>query len=44
LDIAYCFDCNFAEGTMYCMPDDEIFYPNAQITYKKLQGEENDNS
>jgi hypothetical protein len=28
---------NDAEGTMTCMPEDENFYPNAQITYKKLQ-------
>jgi len=42
LDTAYCFDCNFAEGTITCMPNDENFYPNAQITYKKLQGEEDE--
>ena len=37
LDMSYCFDCDYAEGTMTCMPEDENFYPNAQVTYKKLQ-------
>jgi hypothetical protein len=34
------FDCEYAEGTMTCMPEDENFYPNAQITYKKLKENE----
>jgi DNA-directed RNA polymerase subunit RPC12/RpoP len=40
--IEHCFDCDYAEGIATCMPEDENFYPNAQITYKKLQENEDD--
>jgi hypothetical protein len=30
--IEHCFDCDYAEGIATCMPEDENFYPNAQIT------------
>jgi len=33
----YCFDCEFAEGSNTCMPDDEIFYPLAQETLSKIR-------
>ena len=42
LDMSYCFDCNYAEGIMTCMPDDKYFYSEARITYKKLQENEDD--
>ena len=35
----YCFDCEFAEGSNTCMPDDEIFYPLAQEALSKIRDE-----
>ena len=42
LEEHYCFDCEFAEGSNTCMPDDEFFYPLAQETLSKIRGEAND--
>ena len=39
----YCYDCNFAEGTTICMPDDKTFYPEAKKTLEKItKGIKND--
>ena len=34
----YCFDCEFAEGSTTCMPDDEHFYNEAKDTVDKIRG------
>ena len=34
----YCYDCNYAEGTTICMPDDDVFYSKAKETLNKLKG------
>ena len=39
LPIDWCFDCLHNEGTMTCMPNDDIFYPKAKQTLNKLKGE-----
>jgi len=39
----YCHDCNFAEGTTTCMPDDDSFYPEAKKTLEKIKKEAIDN-
>jgi len=33
----YCYDCDFAEGTSTCMPDDTIFYAEAKETLIKIK-------
>ena len=33
----YCYDCDYAEGTTICMPDDTIFYPEAELTLMKIK-------
>ena len=35
---SYCFDCEFAEGTALCMPDDEHFYNKAKDSVDKIRG------
>ena len=35
----YCYDCNYAEGTIICMPDDKIFYLEAKKTLNKINKE-----
>ena len=35
----YCYDCNFAEGTTICMPDDKTFYSEAKKTLEKITKE-----
>ena len=42
LPIDWCFDCLHNEGTMTCMPNDEVFYPKAKQTLNKLKGGENE--
>tara|TARA_R110000782_G_C14600716_1_gene390957 strand:- start:82 stop:327 length:246 start_codon:yes stop_codon:yes gene_type:complete len=32
----HCFDCDYAEGTALCMPDDLNFYQEAQATLNKI--------
>jgi len=34
----YCFDCEFAEGSNTCMPDDKHFYNEAKDTVDKIRG------
>ena len=36
----YCYDCNYAEGTTICMPDDKTFYPEAKKTLNKINKEQ----
>ena len=36
LDMSYCFDCDYAEGTMTCMPNDLYFYQEAKETLNKI--------
>ena len=38
LPIDWCFDCLHNEGTMTCMPDDDVFYSKAKETLNKLKG------
>jgi len=38
LPIDWCFDCLHNEGTMICMPDDDVFYSKAKETLNKLKG------
>ena len=38
LPIDWCFDCLHNEGTMTCMPDNEVFYSKAKETLNKLKG------
>ena len=33
----YCYDCEYAEGSSTCMPDDDVFYPQAKETLNKLK-------
>ena len=33
----HCYDCDYAEGTTICMPDDTIFYPEAELTLIKIK-------
>ena len=33
----HCFDCDFAEGTDTCMPNDLHFYQEAKETLNKLR-------
>ena len=37
----WCFDCLHNEGTMTCMPDDDVFYSKAKETLKWLEGTKN---
>ena len=39
LPIDWCFDCLHNEGTMTCMPNDDVFYPKAKQTLNKLKEE-----
>ena len=39
LPLDWCFDCLHNEGTMTCMPNDDVFYPKAKQTLNKLKGE-----
>ena len=38
LPIDWCFNCLHNEGTMTCMPDDDVFYSKAKETLNKLKG------
>tara|TARA_R110001583_G_scaffold178280_1_gene334084 strand:+ start:293 stop:556 length:264 start_codon:yes stop_codon:yes gene_type:complete len=38
LPIDWCFDCLHNEGTMTCMPNDDVFYSKAKETLNKLKG------
>ncbi len=33
----YCYDCDYAEGTSICMPDNTIFYAEAEVTLMKIK-------
>jgi hypothetical protein len=37
LPIDWCFDCLHNEGTMTCMPNDDVFYSKAKETLNKLK-------
>ena len=36
LPIDWCFDCLHNEGTMTCMPNDDVFYSKAKETLNKF--------
>ena len=38
LPIDWCFNCLHNEGTMTCMPNDDVFYSKAKETLNKLKG------
>jgi len=38
LPIDWCFDCLHNEGTMTCMPNDDVFYSKAKEALNKLKG------
>ena len=33
----HCYDCDYAEGTTICMPDNELFYQDAKETLIKIK-------
>jgi hypothetical protein len=33
----HCYDCDYAEGTSICMPDDKYFYNQAKETLNKMK-------
>ena len=37
LPIDWCFNCLHNEGTMTCMPDDDVFYSKAKETFKEFK-------
>jgi len=40
LPVDWCFDCLHNEGSTICMPDDDVFYPQAKKTLNKLKKKE----
>jgi hypothetical protein len=40
LPIDWCFDCSHNEGSTICVPDDDVFYPQAKKTLNKLKKKE----